>query len=119
MFITFIILRFYDCRSLSAVTFERGSRLSRIAARAFSDCSSLSFIYIPSSVQRLCGFCFCGCTSLSKITFGPDSELVGLDLNVFTSCSISSLSLASGIQEVDPVAHFTVPQSCQALRAFL
>jgi hypothetical protein len=44
---------FSGCESLSTVTFESGSQLSSIAQSAFSFCSSLSSIFVPSSVEML------------------------------------------------------------------
>jgi hypothetical protein len=37
--------------SLSSVTFESGSALTRIEANAFSNCSSLQSIWLPPSVE--------------------------------------------------------------------
>jgi hypothetical protein len=44
---------FYGCNSLSTITFESDSKLSWICLTAFSGCSSLSSIYIPSSLQQI------------------------------------------------------------------
>jgi hypothetical protein len=46
------------------VRFESGCKLSGIEKFAFSSCSSLSSICIPSSVQHLCEWCFTGCKAL-------------------------------------------------------
>ena len=45
---------FYECKSLSRVTFAAGSCLKRIEKEAFSGCSSLKEIEIPASVEVLC-----------------------------------------------------------------
>jgi hypothetical protein len=42
------------------VTFEAGSNISHIEYGAFSGCSSLSSISLPSSVQELGKYCFSG-----------------------------------------------------------
>jgi hypothetical protein len=41
---------------------------------AFRGCASLSSIWIPSSVDRVCEYCFCGCRSLSPVAFEPGSK---------------------------------------------
>jgi hypothetical protein len=45
---------FYECKSLSRVTFAAGSCLKRIEKEAFSRCRSLKEIEIPASVEVLC-----------------------------------------------------------------
>jgi hypothetical protein len=59
---------FSFCKSLSSITFESDSRLTRIESNAFSR-SSLSSIVIPRNVEILCSECFSFCESLSSITF--------------------------------------------------
>jgi hypothetical protein len=74
---SFSILRlscFAPCRSLSSITFESDSRLTRIESFAFSS-SSLQSIVISRSVEVLCSSCFSLWQSLSSITFEFDSRL--------------------------------------------
>jgi hypothetical protein len=56
------------------VRFECGCKLSRIEKYAFSSCSLLASICIPSSVEVLCEFCFNGCTALSSVNFESGSK---------------------------------------------
>jgi hypothetical protein len=42
---------FAGCRSLSTVTFESDSKLSRIEKRIFGGCQSLSSVYCPRSLH--------------------------------------------------------------------
>jgi hypothetical protein len=44
---------FYECESLSTVTFESGCKVSCIGECAFQGCSSLSSIWIPAHVQAI------------------------------------------------------------------
>jgi hypothetical protein len=46
---------FYECKSLSTITFECNSKLSCIERSAFRHCSSLSTIYAPASLQPILG----------------------------------------------------------------
>jgi hypothetical protein len=48
---------FYDCRSLSFIRFESGSRLSRVKEWAFSG-TGLIEIILPSSIEVLDERCF-------------------------------------------------------------
>jgi hypothetical protein len=44
---------FYECETLSRVTFEADSRLRRAEEGAFSDCPSLSSICIPACITNV------------------------------------------------------------------
>jgi hypothetical protein len=59
---------------LSSVAFEAGSTLLRIESCAFYECSSLSSIWIPSSVEELWDHCFGECQALRRVTFEPGSK---------------------------------------------
>jgi hypothetical protein len=57
------------------VTFEASAKLLRLESRAFEDCSSLSSICIPSSVELIGSSCFFGGDALSTVTFEAGSAL--------------------------------------------
>jgi hypothetical protein len=65
---------FSVCESLSSVTFESGSILSRIEKWAFTG-TGLIQIIIPASVEVLCEGCFSECKSLSSVRFESGSKL--------------------------------------------
>jgi hypothetical protein len=65
---------FAECGSLSLVTFESESRLSRIEELAFFG-TGLVEVIIPASVEVLGERCFSGCGSLSSIRFESGSRL--------------------------------------------
>ena len=74
---------FSNCRKLASVTFEKGSQLktigeiipSNITKGAFTNCTSLTFIEIPASVETIEAAAFLRCSSLTTITFEKDSQL--------------------------------------------
>jgi hypothetical protein len=66
---------FAECRSLSSVTFESGSRLLRIGGGAFGG-TGLVEIVIPASVEVLGVGCFSLCRSLSSVRFESGSRLL-------------------------------------------
>jgi hypothetical protein len=65
---------FSSCKSLSSITFESNSHLTRIESCAFYG-SLLQSILIPNNVQILGSNCFSSCKSLSSITFESNSHL--------------------------------------------
>jgi hypothetical protein len=64
------------CKSLSSITFESGSRLSRIDKKAFYE-TGLIEIILPASVRFLGFECFSYCKSLSSIKFESGSRFLG------------------------------------------
>ena len=71
---------FGGCSSLATVTFENGSQLKTIGGGssyygAFSDCTALTSIEIPASVETIEAAAFKGCSSLATVTFENGSQL--------------------------------------------
>ena len=71
---------FCGCSSLATVTFENGSQLKTIGGGssyygAFSDCTALTSIEIPASVETIEAAAFKGCSSLATVTFEKGSQL--------------------------------------------
>jgi hypothetical protein len=65
------------------LTFETGSKLAIVRDFAFSECSALQSICIPSSIEIMAKSCFNGCTSLAHLTFEPGSEISLLGESAF------------------------------------
>jgi hypothetical protein len=96
---------FYDCKSLSSVSFETDSELTRIESHAFWSCLSLRSITIPRHVQILCSDSFSECKSLSSISFETDSELTRIESHAFRSCSsLKSITIPQNVQFIDDLA---------------
>jgi len=76
---------FHNCKSLATVTFEKKSRLRTIGGGyvsaskshygAFSNCTVLTDIEIPASVETIETAAFMGCSSLQTVTFEKGSRL--------------------------------------------
>lgn len=75
----------HNCKSLATVTFEKKSRLRTIGGGyvsaskshygAFSNCTVLTDIEIPASVETIETAAFMGCSSLQTVTFEKGSRL--------------------------------------------
>ncbi len=71
---------FNPCSSLATVTFENGSQLKTIeggypSSGTFADCTALTSIEIPASVETIEAAAFKGCSSLATVTFEKGSQL--------------------------------------------
>jgi predicted metal-binding protein len=87
---------FASCKSLSSITFESNSRLTRIVSFAFS-LSLLQSISIPSNVEILGSNCLSCCHSLSSITFESNSRLTRIESFAFPFSPLQSILLPSTI----------------------
>ncbi len=62
---------------VKGVIFEEDSQLTSIGAYAFSDCSSLTSIVIPSRVMSIGSFAFSECSSLTSIEIPSNVTSIG------------------------------------------
>lgn len=123
---------FGDCINLSAVTFEKGTKLKEFGdgyamqgyhpfiTGAFANCKSLKSIQIPASVEKIGVGAFKNCSQLSTVTFEPNSKLKTIggysDTNwtsevgtkhygAFADCvSLSEIKLPATLTSIDDVA---------------
>ena len=81
---------FEDCTSLQSVMFEKGTQLKTIEGgyqgrrSAFYNCTSLTKIEIPASVETIGNNIFDGCTSLQTVTFEKGSKFKTIVRDVFS-----------------------------------
>jgi hypothetical protein len=88
---------FSYCHSLSSITFESNSHLTRIESEAFS-ISSLQSIVIPSSVEILGSKCFSSSYSLSTITFESNSRLTRIESEAFSLSPLESILIPNAVE---------------------
>ncbi len=89
---------------------------------AFSDCTSLTNITIPSSVLSIGSYAFLNCTSLTSITI--PSSVTNIPNHVFSSCtSLTSIIIPSSVLSIGEYAfafcrsltNITIPSSVQSM----
>ena len=115
---------FQNCTALTSVTFEKGSRLKMIWGNsiaysyygAFADCTSLTSIEIPASVETIGAATFSGCTALTTVTFEKRSQLKTINGNfeagAFQNCiSLTSIEIPASVETIEE----SVFMNCTAL----
>lgn len=73
-------------------------KVTRIATDAFKDCSDLTSISLPESLETIGSNAFYGCSSLTSITFPP--SLTSIGKGAFESCSLSDFTLPQGVTAI-------------------
>jgi hypothetical protein len=82
------------------VTFRAESKLSTIGEGCFGDCSSLTSICIPASVEVLSAAAFADCESLSGIAFERGSKLRELGDSLFCECPLEAISIPPSVESI-------------------
>ena len=111
---------FKRCSKLATVTFEKGSQLKTIGGGysssshfgtysdyygAFSDCSSLTSIEIPASVETIGNTAFSDCSSLATVTFEKGSRLKTIGNNAYYRCtSLTSIEIPASVETIEKKA---------------
>ena len=115
---------FWHCSSLATVTFEKGSQLKTIGGGyysssysyyygAFLDCTALTSIEIPASVETIEATAFKGCSSLATVTFEKGSQLKTIGggyyyhyyYGVFSDCTaLKSIEIPASVETIEATA---------------
>ena len=128
---------FKDCHSLACVQFEKGSKLKKLDGSygtgelgvfcdgVFENCTSLSSIEIPASVEKIGCATFKNCTTLASVVFEPQSKLKIIGgsyhvipytsshyFGVFADCAaLSQIRIPASVERIECCAF----QNCTAL----
>ena len=116
---------FMGCSSLATVTFEKGSQLKTIGGGyssyypnyygAFADCTALTSIEIPASVETIEAAAFMGCSSLATVTFEKGSQLKTIGggyssyypnyYGAFADCTaLTSIEIPASVETIEAAA---------------
>lgn len=97
---------FANCSSLTDVKFKA---CGNIGSRAFSNCSALKHITLPSDLKTIEQYAFASCNNLHSVDFPPMLERIGS--YAFQNCALDSISLP-GLTSIDEYAF----QNCSNLK---
>ena len=90
---------FYQCQSLSRVTFGESSSLKLIGKAAFG-WSGVVEIHILDGVEELCEACFYDCKKLSRVKFGESSSLKLIGNWAFSESGVVEIHIPVGVEEL-------------------
>ena len=89
---------FSDCTGLTSITIP--SSVTSIGDQAFDSCSGLTSITIPNSVTWIGIFAFSGCTSLTSITIPNSVTYIGN--NAFSGCTgLTSITIGNSVTWIE------------------
>jgi len=87
---------FYNCRNLNSVVFENGTSDLTIGSSAFSGCTALDTIKLPTNLKTIGANAFTDCSALKEIDI-PDS-VTSIGAELCKNCgSLVSVKIGSGI----------------------
>ena len=93
--------------NIISVNFEEDSQCTEIGNYAFSSCSSLTSINIPSSVTSIGSQALDGCSSLTTATFGDNSQLESIGDEAFRNCSsLTSITIPENVTSIGGSAFY-------------
>lgn len=108
---------FFNCNSITSVTFGENSQLTTIGEMAFADCNGLTSIIIPSNVTTIGRGAFGACDNLLNVIISQSVTAIGMD--AFYGCNKLTDVYYMGTEEqwnaidiyIDATIHFNyVPE---------
>ena len=88
--------------------------LKQIGSSAFSDCSGLTSITLPTSIERIERFAFSGCVGITSLSIPEGVQFIGT--SAFENCSgISVLNLGDNVNTIEEDAF----RNCSSLTAMV
>ncbi len=91
---------FYNCSSLTKVSFGENSNIKSIGKYAFSD-TNLVNIIIPESVTYIEEYAFYGCRILKTVSYGNNSNLKSIGTGAFKNCySLTDATIPNSVIKI-------------------
>ena len=98
---------FYDCFSLTSVSFESGSQLTTIGTYAFFQSGLSGSITLPASLTSIGAAAFYACSSLTSVSFESGSQLATIGHMAFRSSGLSgSITLPASLTSIGAAAFY-------------
>lgn len=89
--------------------------VTTISNQAFSGCSQITQINLPSTLTEIKGYAFQNCTSLGTINIPADAQIPQIYSRTFCNCSsLTSISLPASVTYIDTEAF----RGCSSLESF-
>lgn len=88
---------FSNCSKLTSITLP--SEVNSIGSNAFKNCTELATITIPSNVSKINSFTFMGCTKLSSITFAGNN-VTTFDQKAFSNTGFTEFSIPNTVTTI-------------------
>ena len=117
---------FTDCSSLETLDLSNAD-ITEIPANAFSGCTSLKSIKLPSTVTKIGEDAFAGCSNLEEIDGLASCKLSAVDATAFSGCTkLKDLDFSNATFTEIPektfsglrgLTHVTVPKTLTAIGA--
>lgn len=102
---------FKNCTSITSVTFP--ATLEKIGVYSFAGCLALETVVIPASVEEIGEGAFTGCTSLQTVTLEDNVKMTKIAKNTFNGCvALKSFATKGAIKTIEAGAFF----GCVALK---
>jgi len=89
---------FLGCTALNSVTFESGMQLDSIGSYAFSGCTALPSINIPTTVTEVRQSTFYNCKSLATVTMG--SNVTSIGATAFYNTALTSVAWPTALTSI-------------------
>lgn len=97
---------------IQTITFEAGSKLTKIGDYAFSNCDNIVSIELPSMLKEIGIQAFYSCDALETVTFADDATITTIGIEAFYDCdSLTSFEFVDSIEVIEERAFY----SCEAL----
>ena len=85
---------FYQCSQLKSIDFTNANSLTTIESYAFDSCTSLTEISFPDSLQYFTGYgAFKGCKNMTQVFFSDSSKLENLGSGTFADTGIETFKI--------------------------
>ena len=92
---------FTNCKALTDVIFEAGSKVATISKGAFMGCTSIENFTIPASASSIETDAFRDCTKLTNLTFAESGKTLEFGEDVFNNCtSLANVTLPANVSKI-------------------